>query len=569
MSFDKIHLEPEKKEFKEIMGNGKSYAIPPFQRDYSWESDHLEELWDDIEQMRTTRTQHFMGYIVLQTNDNKNFKIIDGQQRLTTITLFLIASLSYLKKKIDNDALNNEDNQKRFDAYKDTYIGNLDTVTLETIPKLTLNRHNRNHFKDIVHNLEVPRKRGVISTNKKLNKAFEFFDKKLKDLSLDGAQLSETINDICEGLVFTTITVSDELNAYHVFETLNSRGMYLSSPDLLKNYFLSTLAQDQNISNTHFENIEETWEEIIKQLGETNFTSFLRTHIGITDKLLYKKEVFRYLKNKDFKSKDVISYVKNIADNAPIYTALQNSDDSFWNLYGNGQYNDAKRHLTALNLFNIKTPLSLLIAAYHKFKASPQDFVKVVEWINIISIRYNVICQKGAKDQERIYNKIANKLSNENQFHLCNLKKDLKPIYPNDNEFKAAFSRKSLPSRQSNKKILYLLKSIDTHLDHKNSHDNLTLEHVLPFHPNEDWMNYFGTTTYEDAIDRLGNIALLSRQDNMADESFIEKKEILEKSHSAINQNIAHYDKWDIDNLEKHQNWLAKQASSVWKISGL
>ena len=77
----KVHLEPENKTFAEVMSNGKSYVVPAFQRDYTWEEEQLDELWQDIQHIQAHKTQHFMGYLVLQSADNRSFQIIDGQQR--------------------------------------------------------------------------------------------------------------------------------------------------------------------------------------------------------------------------------------------------------------------------------------------------------------------------------------------------------------------------------------------------------------------------------------------------------------------------------------------------------
>ena len=82
--FKKIYLDPENKTFAEVMSNGKSYAVPAFQRDYTWAEEQLDELWRDMQYIQAHKAQHFMGYLVLQSADNKFFQIIDGQQRITT-----------------------------------------------------------------------------------------------------------------------------------------------------------------------------------------------------------------------------------------------------------------------------------------------------------------------------------------------------------------------------------------------------------------------------------------------------------------------------------------------------
>ena len=117
MAFKKVYLDPQNKTFAEVMSNGKSYAVPAFQRDYSWEEEQLEELWQDIQRMRERETQHFMGYLVLQSADDKSFQIIDGQQRITTIALIIIAVLARFNELIERN-IDAEDNKKRKEKKK-------------------------------------------------------------------------------------------------------------------------------------------------------------------------------------------------------------------------------------------------------------------------------------------------------------------------------------------------------------------------------------------------------------------------------------------------------------------
>ena len=155
IQFRKLYLEPENRMFSELMGNGKSYSIPRFQRDYSWDQEELTTLWHDIESMMETETQHFMGYLVLQTSDGKSFQIIDGQQRLTTISLIIVAALNLFKTMIDN-GVDAEENRQRLEAYRRDYLGVLDTVTLKRSAKITLNRHNDRHFRNLTDDMDVP-----------------------------------------------------------------------------------------------------------------------------------------------------------------------------------------------------------------------------------------------------------------------------------------------------------------------------------------------------------------------------------------------------------------------------
>ena len=565
----KINLTPENRSFAEIMGNAKSYTIPQFQRDYSWGAEQISDLWQDMVQMVDNDAQHFMGYLVFKTNDNKPHEVIDGQQRLTTISLYIIAVLACFQEKIDKDE-QAEENTKRINFYRNTYIGFLDAVTLKTKLKLTLNRNNGLYLQDIIRDLGVPRKHDVTATNKKLNRGFAFFKKKLDALNLSGADLAQHIESVANGLMFITISVTDDLNAYLVFETLNARGMQLSAPDLLKNFLLSTVAQDDAYHKDHFDDFDERWTVILGQLRESNFTDFLRSHVGISRNLPYKKDLYRDLKGNVKTSTQVFDYLRGIENNAPIYAALRNEHDNFWNDYGEGNYGKAKLYIRTLKHFNIKTPMSLLMSAFNTYEANPADFVKILQWVTAISIRYNVIGGKIANDQEILYNKLANTLSDQQNLKPEDIKQELKQVYPNDAEFKNAFRNKQMSGEQTNKEIVFLLSQIENHINNEYEPSlTMTLEHILPQKPKDEWQESFGRDTYNDAIDRLGNLTILTDKDNMGQQPFERKCEVFKESNLELNKQIATYPSWNMDTLEHYQGWLAKHAASVWKIDGL
>ncbi len=562
--FEKVHLEPGNQTFSGVMANDKKYIIPRFQRDYSWEEGHWEELWQDVEHMRKDRKQHFMGYLVFQEQKGKTLQIIDGQQRLTTLSIVILAAIGKLKKLIA-DEIEPDANEKRIKIYRDTYVGVFDPVTLTVKPKLALNRNNDGHFRTIAKASAVTTQRNVTVINRRLNKALRFFQSKFESCK-SGEEVAAILADVADGLLFTTITVQNDLNAYMVFETLNARGLHLSTPDLLKNYLLSTMATDEAYSEEHFVDFEEQWAGILEQLGETEFTNFLRSYRGMRKKLVSKKDLFRHLKTDVDQPDQVTPYLEDLKKYAAVYAALQNPKDDFWE-EPDGEYKEAGRHLEALDLFHIKTPLSLMMAGYEKL--SPADFLGLLRYIVIVTIRYNVICGKSPNNQEILYNRMANELMHS-EVALRDLIAMLEPAYPGDKEFENAFTSKTMPSRQSNKKILFLLRKIERHLSGGDEPPRtLTLEHVLPFSPADAWQEYFGRETYENATDRLGNMALLASRENMGQESFTKKKGVLKNSPYKINQCIAEYAEWNMDNLDCHQKWLSKHAKAIWRIPQL
>ncbi len=188
----------------------------------------------------------------------------------------------------------------------------------------------------------------------------------------------------------------------------------------------------------------------------------------------------------------------------------------------------------------------------------------------MISIRYNVIGNKSAKDQESTYNKIANDIMRD-EIGMDGIARSLANIYPKDDEFQHDFVAKTMPSRQSSRKLLFSLRRIDQHLSVSNAEPSvdLTLEHVLPYNPGDQWQEAFGRENYESAIDRLGNMALLPPNRNPGQEPFEQKRRILEESGYCINGHIAGYREWNIDSLQEHQQWLATQAKTLWRADSL
>lgn len=550
------------------MSNNKSYEVPAFQRDYSWEKEQIDELWEDYENMSKNRTQHFMGYLVLQTDDEEKFAVIDGQQRLATITLMIIAALHRFQQLI-NDGISVEKNKKRVNHYHSTYLGVFNPTNLKTSLKLILNRNNKDHLREMatINSYEVPRKRGISASNSDISKALEFFQEKVREYS-DG-ELINFLDNVGKGFLFTTITVQNVSDAFAIFETLNARGVHLSAPDLLKNYLFSLVDEKEGLSQEYLEDLSDDWFYVLEQLEATNFTSFLRSYHGMFNTLIAKKSLYRELKNEIKSSDKVFPYLKALKKYAPIYAALQNPDDSFWQ---GGKFDNAEivENLRILKLFNIRTPLSLLMAAYANF--SQEDFVKILKWVVVVSIRYNVICGKDAKEQERRYNELVNRIPKEpntaGKKIITNTKKVLSSICPDDGEFTSAFSRKIMLSKQHPRRILHLLSKIEKHCSGGAPPPaDLTLEHILPRSPDNNWREYFGHATYYDARERLGNIALLPESKQLGQETFEEKQKVLESSGLAINKEIAKYDCWDIDSLNQHQQWLAKQATAVWRIT--
>ena len=229
------------KTYRQLMGNGLRYEIPKFQRDYSWETEQWDDLWQDIRALLSDEDQeHYMGYLVLQTSNNKEFQIIDGQQRITTMSLLVLAVLKALKV-LSDAGVDSENNLKRKDSLLNSYIGYIDPVTLISNNKLKLNRNSDDYYKQHLVLLKDLPLRNTNASEKNMRECFYWYYERVKKEFPTGESLAAFVDGIVDKLFFTVIEVTDQLNAFKVFETLNARGVQLSASDLLKNYLFSVV----------------------------------------------------------------------------------------------------------------------------------------------------------------------------------------------------------------------------------------------------------------------------------------------------------------------------------------
>ncbi len=545
--------------YREVIANGVKYAVPRFQRDYAWQLEQWEDLWADIETL-SSEHYHYMGYIVLQNKGNDVFEVIDGQQRLVTLSLIILAAMRQIQGFIDQD-IEKDDNQERLQVLTDRFVGAKNSVSLRVESKLSLNRNNGTYFRSICSNLEPPVQRSITHTNKLLASAFNFFLK--KKMGNSGREVAAFIENFSSAMIFTKIVVQNDLNAYKVFETLNARGVKLSTPDLLKNYIFSVVTKNDDISDEDLNDLDERWSEILGQLGESNFTDFVRYHHNFQAKLVTKKELFSSVRKLADKPESAHVYLSSLADYAPVYASLLRPHDEWWSREGE-VYSSAKVYLEGLKLFSIKQPFTVLMVAFKVF--SPEEFMKLLRYLYVLSIRYNVICHFSPNEQEKRYNQMAMKVFNGEYKRASHVKNgnEFRELYPDDVEFVNALKFYKMPSRQSSRKIRFLLAEIEKGLGHNVDYNQVVLEHICPYNPDADWVESFGDGI-NDVKDRLGNMTLLVK-DHLQRSSFEEKKSSYAQSPFEQAKKIATYSEWTLQNVNDYQAWLAEKAKQTWSV---
>lgn len=557
--------------FRQLLGNGLSYHVPPFQRDYSWTEDEWDDLWQDILGLfeEGGESSHYMGYLVLQSSDSKHFDIIDGQQRITTFSVMILAALSHLQDLVSLK-IDPENNGKRKEQLQSSYIGYLDPVTLVSRSKLELNRSNNRFYQTYLVQLGKLPQRGFNASEHLLRKAFIWFEDRIKARvgtnEDSGRALAAFVDSLVDMLFFTVITVTDELNAFKVFETLNARGVRLSSTDLLKNYLFSVVST-QETHEAELKALEELWERIVGLLGSESFPEFLRIFWNSRNKLVRKSDLFKTIRKRITARGQAFDLLRDLDQSAAIYAALRDPHDEMWN-------KDEQGALEQLLMFNVRQPLAMLMACHDRFFETARDsFTRVIRAIAVLSFRYNVICNFPTHEQERLYNEIAWKLTAESLNNPLEVLAALRDLYPNDNQFKTAFADKEFRTTNSrNKKVVrYILFEIERQRSGQNfefESATYNLEHILPESPSDAWA-HIEEAKQERMIYRIGNMTPLeaNRNRDVSNGDYASKREAYGQSCFQITRSVAeHYETWDEQKVEARQKKLASVAAGIWKI---
>ncbi|MCF6341074.1 MAG: DUF262 domain-containing HNH endonuclease family protein [Sulfurimonas sp.] len=510
---------------------------------------------------------HYMGSIVLLNSGDSNYKIIDGQQRFTTLSIISLAVISKLKDLIENE-IDLEKNNERIELLMKDYIGHKDSVSLTYSSKLFLNENNDSFYQRRLLSFNKPINiKKLLDSEKLLWKAYEFYVGKINSLFYnlkDGSELASFLKNIIgRNLLFIQITVENELNAYTVFETLNSRGVELTSTDLLKNYLFSLVAK----SSSDLEQVKKQWKKIIDIIGLKNFPVFLRHYLNTQIKLINKGYLFKAIKKTIREDKDVFNLLDKLEESAYIYMALGNPNDEYWR-----EDKELYESIDALKLFGVTQHKPLLMISY--LYLNTQTFKKLLKSIVTISYRYSVIGRHQTNIMDKIYNKAAIEVyENQSTINVTTILNTIKDLYISDDDFKNSFEGKTFNTNNNNhkKQARYTLYKLEGQIENGNKYDYLndagTIEHILPENLTEDWEKIFSEDEHIRNVYKIGNLTLLESNKNrdIADKLFEEKKLVYAESKYAITNTIDVFE-WSINTLKQRQSKLANIACGIWKI---
>ena len=261
----------------------------------------------------------------------------------------------------------------------------------------------------------------------------------------------------------------------------------------------------------------------------------------------------------------VFQLLRDMEHDLDTYLALSSPEASDWP-------QETKLLAGTLRTFNVRQPYPLLLAAKRVFDAP--DFAGLMRACVVISMRFNVICGYSTAEQERTYNAVSERVAKEEIKSLGAALAAMLSIYPNDAAFRAAFAEKTIRTTQSrnNRVVRYILCALEKHLsghDYSFTSDSFNIEHVLPQHPESGW-EAFSNEEVDALAYRLGNMTLMQSGANkdLGNAAYAAKRPVFQQSGFAITAKLAaDHAEWTPERIAAHQNWMAAQASAIWRIA--
>ncbi|HEY9173631.1 MAG TPA: DUF262 domain-containing HNH endonuclease family protein [Verrucomicrobiae bacterium] len=549
-----------------LLANGKRYEVPPYQRDYSRKQEHWEDLWFDIVELEQTGRQHYMGALVLEEERADDFRVIDGQQRLATLSVLVVGALHCLNELI-NSNVEAMDNKKRVELLKTAFLGSEHPVTLKTTPKLTLNQANRRFYEGTLLDLQTPPSLSALPpTERPLWDAMVFFRDKLREkfvIKGDGAGLANFIYEtIATKLLFIQVIVEDEAGAYTVFETLNARGLELTAGDLLKNYLLSVVhpTGDGNLRLA-----QQRWQEITERIPAREIAEFLRHYLNSFRTFVRQERVYKTIRSDVTKPQDVFRLLDELNRAAVLNEALEDPTHALWD-----EIVDAKKPVRHLKLYGVVQYRPLVFAVWRTLNRD--ELAKVLRICDVLSFRYNMISQRNTNKLEEVYNDVAVAVHEGKLTTAAEIQASLQVVCVSDDEFKESFAKRSIPTGGRKTRLLrYILCALEKqehNVDYDWENTPATIEHILPESPSAEWLTDFPNDLHERYVSRLGNYLLLESKLNAKDagnKPLADKLSIYQQSQYPTTSGFVATG-WTPQHIDGRQMHMAKLATAIWRL---
>jgi uncharacterized protein with ParB-like and HNH nuclease domain/predicted transport protein len=543
----------------------KQFTIPIYQRTYSWTEKQCQQLWDDIVRVAKDESvpSHFIGSIVYiekgiyQAASVPKLLVIDGQQRLATISLLL----SVLAKRLDDDAGQSDITRKQINNY--FLFNNEETGDLRY--KLMLTQSDKNTFACLIEGKELPQQ-----VSRRLVENYQFFERKTSEDGIDPRLLHHGIAK----LIVVDVSLDRNYdNPQLIFESLNSTGLDLTQADLIRNYILMGLEPD--IQNELYTNCWFPMEQSFSHAEYAQqFDRFTRDYLTMkspSGSIPRIEEVYinfkKFAQGKDIKETvtDVWRYSKYWVRMA---FSKNEEDTEIRNLF---------RDINTLRV-DVAYPLILEIYEdYHNKRLSRDEFIEILKIVESYVFR-RAICGIPTNSLNKTFATLSRGIDKANYLESIQaafLLRISNTRFPRDEEMSRELVVKDIYNFRNRN---YLLRKLENY-DRKESVDleNYTIEHIMP--QNEDlspeWQAELGSN-WKDIqakwLHTIGNLTLTGYNPELSDKSFREKRDMkggFRDSPIRLNHSLASLDQWNDAEIQQRAQELASVAVKIWPIPKL
>lgn len=554
-----------------LLNTSRQFIVPIFQRNYSWQKSQYEQLWFDI--LRASKFKekqnHFIGSIVYidmgtPAGRPQQLLLIDGQQRLTTISILLCAIKDYVQK------FNLETKLINLAKIKNQFLYNSDEID-EDKYKLLLNVQDKETYIKLIDNT-------IFTVNKpatNIIKCYEFFYERIEDFIKQDGQIDEIYAGIFKLSLVSISLDKDSDNPQMIFESMNSTGKDLSQTDLLRNYLLMDLTPEKQtrLYKTYWKPMEELFGEDIYKNDVNKFDYFIRDFLtlkrdtGYICKINNVYENFKryYLDNNCEKFavlKDLFTYAKYYA----CIDLLQENDDEL-KLYWQ-EFKKLDSHVVYPFLLKLYDDYSRQILI-------KEDFKKILQVV-ISYLWRRAICEIPTNSLSKTFATLYQAVDKEdyvNSIIKAFVFKSSYKRFPSDYEVREKLQTKDIYHFRLRK---YLLEVLENYY-HKEPIDlntaNYTIEHIMPqnIEHNLSWQQMLGEDWQEVHslyLHTLGNLTITGYNAEMSNKSFWEKvngESGFKHSHLKLNESIAQSDVWNKKAIQRRTNILTDIILKIWK----
>ena len=531
--------------------------VPEWQRSYSWRRQEVEIFWQDLIAFdaqyplhNINNQEYFLGSIVLVSGATEHL-LLDGQQRLATATILLSAIRDAMKQYKDDAAT----------RVQNKYISDFDDLSGSDTPVLSLNTYDRRFFwQEIqdVHRQGQSRPTPKYASHKLIRDAREFFDHEISSLNQrEGGgraafeQLLRIVDVLCKHMSVVSVASSDEDNAATVFETLNDRGINLSTPDLLRNLLIRRAALPNLRSQ-----VVDAWEQVLEIYGEVRVDEYLR-HYWVSRRGDVKaRRLYREIKQTIVdENLDSVSLSRNLAETAAVYRDLVNAE------VDNPQL---KRELEAVRALGARVLYPALLSGQAAVEGdlAAAEFCSFASALVSLYVRYNVAAGRETTILEKGVYETASKLRGSHDFSAA--LGSLRVLLPSDEEFVSQFAKMDVTRIATAR---YLLTEIE-HAMRRTEElavrgpDSVHVEHIYPKSPIGD-----RHSNHNEIVNRLGNMTLLDRRLNTSIKN-VDFQRKTEEAYAAsellLTKQLLEYDEWTEEAIQARQSEMSELAPTIW-----